>query len=225
MVSRPIVPPSQEGEMDSFHPNQDGLAQLFETGRPLTADELTPFGIEFVESPARLPELRQRYGLPNVVDIGHGPFGAKVGLTFVDDDTGRVVAYVPPEVSLALHEAMLEQLAKEQAEEEALAVATAAAAHTLLPPEAIAALPPLYTNEALGEDAIAHLKLFCPWSNWTWYASELDPKERLCFGVVVGHEREYGYFSIAELEALRGPGGLQIERDLHWTPQPLKDCR
>lgn len=215
--------------MDSLHPNQEGLATLFDARRPLTADELAPFGVEFVESPTRLPELQQQYGLPNTVDIGHGPFGANVGLTFVDDyDNGRVIAYVPPEVSLALHEAMLAELdefAREQADDEALAAATAAEAHNLLPPKAIAALPPLYANEELGEDAIAHLKLFCPWSNWTWYASELDPKERRCFGVVVGHEREYGYFTIGELEELRGPGGLQIERDLHWTPKPLKECR
>ena len=43
--------------------------------------------------------------------------------------------------------------------------------------------------------------------------------------VVVGHEREYGYFSLDELEAISGPGGLRIERDLYWTPKPLTECR
>lgn len=93
------------------------------------------------------------------------------------------------------------------------------------PPEIAAQLPPLYANEEKGEDAIAHLKLFTPWTSWTWYASEYDPAERLCFGVVVGHERELGYFSLAELEEIRGPGGLRIERDLHWKPRPIKECR
>lgn len=65
---------------------------------------------------------------------------------------------------------------------------------------------------------------FSPWSSWTWYASEYDPEERLFFGVVIGHEREAGYFSLDELRQVRGPGGLQIERDLFWTPKPLKDC-
>lgn len=114
---------------------------------------------------------------------------------------------------------------REQQDDEALAAALARQAHTLMPPEIAAQLPPLYANEGQGEDAIAYLKLFTAWSSWSWYASEYDPAERLCFGVVVGHEREYGYFSLAELEAVRGPGGLRIERDLHWSPKPLKECR
>lgn len=85
-------------------------------------------------------------------------------------------------------------------------------------------LPPLYANEEKGDEALALVKLFTPWSGWTWYASEYDPAERLCFGVVVGHDRELGYFSLDELESLRGPAGLTIERDLHWTPRPLREC-
>lgn len=202
------------------HQNQDGLRDVLASRRLLTADELAPLGVEYVRTHERLIELRLEYGLPNAVDIGQGLFTRHVRLVFVDDDTGSVVAYVPPEVSKRADDEYLEQR-----EEEDLAAKTAAAAHTLLPPEAIAVLPRLYANEGKGEDAIAHLKLFCPWSNWTWYASELDPDHRLCFGVVVGHERELGYFSLAELEAVEGPGGLKIERDLYWKPRPLKECR
>lgn len=114
---------------------------------------------------------------------------------------------------------------REHQEDEALASEEAHQTHTLMPPEIAAQLPPLYANESQGEDAVAHVKFFTPWTNWTWYASEYDPEERLCFGVVVGHERELGYFSIAELELVRGPGGLTIERDLHWRPRPLRECR
>lgn len=95
----------------------------------------------------------------------------------------------------------------------------------LLPPDIAQQLPPLYSQEEQGDSALAQVKFFTPWTTWTWYASEYDPEQRLCFGVVVGHERELGYFSIAELEQVRGPGGLTIERDLHWTPKPLKECR
>ncbi len=109
-------------------------------------------------------------------------------------------------------------------DDEALAREQARQAHTLMPPDIAAKLPPLYANESLGDAAIAHLKLFTPWTSWTWYGSEYDPAERLCFGVVVGLEREFGYFSLAELEAIRGPGGLRIERDLHWTAKSLKEC-
>ena len=95
----------------------------------------------------------------------------------------------------------------------------------LIPKEIAERLPPLYSQEEQGEDAIAQIKFFTPWTNWTWYASEYEPEERRCFGVVVGHEREFGYFSVDELEEIRGPGGLTIERDLYWRPKPLKECR
>lgn len=95
----------------------------------------------------------------------------------------------------------------------------------LLPQEIADRLPRLYSQEEQGDAAIAQVKFFTPWTNWTWYASEYDPTERIFFGVVVGHERELGYFSLDELEAIRGPGGLTIERDLHWMAKPLKECR
>lgn len=109
--------------------------------------------------------------------------------------------------------------------DEALAEREAHAAHTLVPAEVAHRLPPLYSQDGQGEEAIAQVKFFTPWTNWTWYASEYDPEERIFFGVVVGHERELGNFSLDELEAIRGPGGLRIERDLHWTPKPLRECR
>jgi hypothetical protein len=95
----------------------------------------------------------------------------------------------------------------------------------LLPAEIAATLPPLYSQESQGEEAIARVKFFTPWTSWTWYASEYDPEDRLFFGIVVGHEREFGYFALDELQAIRGPGGLRIERDLYWSPKPLKVCR
>lgn len=63
----------------------------------------------------------------------------------------------------------------------------------LLTKEIAERLPPLYSQEERGDEAIAQVKFFTPWTSWTWYASEYDPVERLCFGVVVGHERELGY--------------------------------
>src|SRR6185295_7415712 len=78
----------------------------------------------------------------------------------------------------------------------------------LLPPEIADRLPSLYSQEGQGERAIAQVKFFTPWTCWTWYASEYDPVERIFFGVVVGLEREIGSFSLDELQAIRGPGGL-----------------
>ena len=113
----------------------------------------------------------------------------------------------------------------ERAADEALARREAQDAHTLVPEEVARRLPPLYSQEGQGEEAIAQVKFFTPWTSWTWYASEYDPEERIFFGVVVGHERELGNFSLDELEAIRGPGGLRIERDLYWRLRPLRECR
>lgn len=90
----------------------------------------------------------------------------------------------------------------------------------LLTKEIAAGLSPLYSTEN-DPDPIARVKFFTPDSNWTWYATEYDPESRTFFGLVIGHEAELGYFSLDELEAARGPLGLKIERDLHWTCKHL----
>ncbi len=72
---------------------------------------------------------------------------------------------------------------------------------------------------------MARVKLFSPSGSWTWFISEYDPKTRLAYGLVIGHERELGSFSMVELVDLRVPPfGLPIERDLHWSPRPLSEC-
>jgi hypothetical protein len=40
---------------------------------------------------------------------------------------------------------------------------------------------------------------------------------------VDGQFKEFGYISLKELETVRGPMGLPIERDLHWKPTPLEE--
>lgn len=82
-------------------------------------------------------------------------------------------------------------------------------------------IPALYAQDGKGKDATAFVKLFTPDANWTWFITEMDPETGECFGLVDGHERELGYFSLTELEALRGPLGLPVERDLHFSPKPL----
>lgn len=94
-------------------------------------------------------------------------------------------------------------------------------AHDYLPPELAAQLPALYTTEGQGDDAIAYAHYFTPDSSWDWYATECDPDEGLCFGLVFGLETELGYFSLDELRFVRGPWGLRVERDLHFEPTAL----
>jgi hypothetical protein len=83
-------------------------------------------------------------------------------------------------------------------------------------------LPVLYSQEN-NKDPTVYLKLFCPWSNWTWFATEGTEQdgEFLFFGFVIGHDEEWGYFALSEMEAIRGPGGLGIERDLFFRPGPF----
>ena len=94
----------------------------------------------------------------------------------------------------------------------------------LLPNDIAASLPPLYATENI-DDPIVRVKFFTPDSSWTWYVTEFDPIERRCFGLVIGHERELGYFMLTELEEGRGPLGLPIERDLYFESTPLSRCR
>lgn len=95
----------------------------------------------------------------------------------------------------------------------------------LLTKEIEASLPALYSQDGQGEDAVVRVKFFTPWTNWTWYATEYDPEDKIFFGLVVGHETELGTFSLEEMEEVRGPAGLRIERDLHFTPCTIAEAR
>lgn len=82
----------------------------------------------------------------------------------------------------------------------------------------------MYSGEELGLMALALVKFFTPDSNWTWYASEFDGED-IFFGLVSGFAVELGYFSLSELQAVKGPLGLPIERDLHFKPKTLKELK
>src|SRR5260221_2710547 len=108
----------------------------------------------------------------------------------------------------------------------------------LLDQESRERLPALYSGEEKGLEALAQVKFFTPDSNGYWFASEGSPvdedgmmdtnKEKvdfIFFGLVSGHELELGYFSLSELESVRGPLGLPIERDLYFQPKTLKELQ
>ena len=91
----------------------------------------------------------------------------------------------------------------------------------LLTKEIIKKLPAMRETEGQGKEAIAQVKFFTPDSNWTWYGVEYDADQRLFYGLVEGFEKELGYFSLDELEEIKGPMGLKIERDRSFSPTPL----
>ena len=101
----------------------------------------------------------------------------------------------------------------------------------LLPQSLRDKLPEFHSQEDKGRDAIVYAKFFTPDANWTWYLLEGEPVKDIngCevdfqfFGLVDGHVRELGYFNLSELESVRGPMHLPIERDLYFEPKSLEE--
>jgi hypothetical protein len=75
-------------------------------------------------------------------------------------------------------------------------------------------------------DPMPVVKLFTPDAQATWLLTELDADGDRAYGLCdlgVGMP-ELGYVSISELESLRGPLGLPIERDTHFVAKhPLSE--
>lgn len=95
----------------------------------------------------------------------------------------------------------------------------------LMTPELEKQFPPLYSMEGKDPSTVRIIaKFFDPCGSWNWYACEYGPKERLFFGLVRGHEVEMGYFSIDELQSIKGPLGLGIERDLYFGEHTLAEA-
>jgi hypothetical protein len=94
----------------------------------------------------------------------------------------------------------------------------------LLTADLRASLPALYSQEG-NPDPRVHIKYFTPDSDWTWFATEGEPRgdDFLFFGYVCGCEEEWGYFVLSELESVGGRGRLPIERDLHFRPGPFSE--
>jgi hypothetical protein len=90
----------------------------------------------------------------------------------------------------------------------------------LMTKEILAKLPKLYSQENNPDPQVV-VKFFDPCGSWTWYATEGEPEgdDVRFFGWVHGFEDELGYFMLSDLQSVKGPLGLGIERDLHWDPK------
>jgi len=89
-------------------------------------------------------------------------------------------------------------------------------------------LPPLYSTESKPKDEIPVIvKYFHPAGRMTFYVTEYDPETRTFFGFMrspLGEDcDELGYSSLDEFEAVKGPFGLGIERDLYFGKHTLKE--
>jgi len=98
----------------------------------------------------------------------------------------------------------------------------------LLTKEIQKALPKIGSTKKIPiEEKTIVCKFFTPDSNWTWYAVEGNKEgdDFVFFGLVHGFEKEWGYFSLSELESATAPMGLHIERDKYWEPKKVKDLK
>ena len=73
------------------------------------------------------------------------------------------------------------------------------------------------------ENPIVITKFFNPVGIGTWLATEFDPITKVFFGRVDLQEREWGFFSLEELENVKLRFGLGIERDIHFEPTPINE--
>ncbi len=93
----------------------------------------------------------------------------------------------------------------------------------LIPKEIKTQIPKLYETEDL-KNPIVYVKLFL--DGWAWYITELSIDGDIAFGYVVSpFGNELGYFSLKELETIKGSLGLGVERDLLFKPTSLAIIR
>ena len=93
----------------------------------------------------------------------------------------------------------------------------------LLTKDLISKIPKLYQTEGIPlREKLAVVKFFHPASNWTWYVVEYDGEDT-CWGLVEGHEVEFGYFSLSEISQPLGPYKLAAERDKWFQPTEVRD--
>lgn len=95
--------------------------------------------------------------------------------------------------------------------------------HKFITAEVKKALPKLYSQEKVSDPMVV-AKWFGQ-NGWRWFAIEWDGEDRF-FGLVQGYDTELGYWSMTELESVKGQFGLPaVERDCHWTPKKLSEVR
>lgn len=93
----------------------------------------------------------------------------------------------------------------------------------LIPKELKDKIPKLYDTEDQS-DPVAYVKLFI--DGWTWYITELSIDDNICFGYVVSpFGSELGYFSLQEIQEVKGSLGIGVERDLSFKPTKLSELK
>jgi hypothetical protein len=86
----------------------------------------------------------------------------------------------------------------------------------LLPIEIRNEMPGI-NRSMLDDETLVWARLYCPWNNWCWYVTESDGGD-----VVTAwfhwFQQRWGCFHLSDIDAIRGPGGRCVERDMGFTP-------
>jgi hypothetical protein len=88
----------------------------------------------------------------------------------------------------------------------------------LLPDELRQQIPKLYSQEKVTtQEKTVYAKFFFPAADWTWFVTEGEQEDGdfVFFGFVIGFVKEWGYFTLNELENINVEH-LTVERDLHF---------
>ena len=77
---------------------------------------------------------------------------------------------------------------------------------------------PLYSTDGQGMNAEVLVKYFNPFGRGTWLITEAEKQDNgdyLLYGYCHIYEWEWGYVLLSDLESIKLPFGLTIERDLY----------
>lgn len=86
---------------------------------------------------------------------------------------------------------------------------------------------PLGSQDGKKGDAVVLARFFTPASSFTWYMLEYNQETDEAYGLVFGHETEYGYFSLNELQNAKHEVSFMgisseiqaVERDISVDPK------
>ena len=82
-------------------------------------------------------------------------------------------------------------------------------------------LPALYQTENTATDEkVLLMRFYGLNTGWQWYLCEYSHEDNIAFGYVIGHENEWGYFSLEEMESIH-----TILRDKEFQPIKFKDLK
>lgn len=101
-------------------------------------------------------------------------------------------------------------------------------AYDLMPAAIAAKLPTEHQALNQGLDAIVQVKYSLPGTGMTWYVVGYDPDDDILYNFQCGAahlDDGMGTVFLSELEQVAAGGVFYVERDLHFTPATLRECR